>query len=47
MEPSEKAIEECIHNETPMIHYISMDDSMYDNHKRITESYPPGETKAI
>ena len=30
-----KAIEECIHNELPMIHYISVDDSMYDNHKRI------------
>ena len=40
----EKAIEECIHNELPMIHYISMDNSMYDNHKRITESYPPGES---
>ena len=31
----EKAIEECIHHELPMIHYISVDDSMYDNHKRI------------
>ena len=29
----EKAIQECIHHELPMIHYISMDDSMYDNHK--------------
>jgi very-short-patch-repair endonuclease len=43
----EKAIQECIHHELPMIHYISVDDSMYDNHKRITESYPHGETKAI
>jgi very-short-patch-repair endonuclease len=31
----EKAIQECIHHELPMIHYITMDDSMYDNHKRI------------
>lgn len=29
----EKAIQECIHHELPMIHYISVDDSMYDNHK--------------
>ncbi len=28
-----KAIQECIDNNSPMIHYISMDDSMYDNHK--------------
>ena len=33
----EKAIEECIHNELPMIHYISVNDSMYDNHKRISK----------
>lgn len=29
----EKAIQECISNNGPMIHYISMDDSMYDNHE--------------
>lgn len=29
----EKAIQECIDNNEPMIHYISMDDSMYDNHE--------------
>ena len=29
----EKAIQECIDNNGPMIHYISMDDSMYDNHE--------------
>ena len=28
-----KAIQECIDNNGPMIHYISMDDSMYDNHE--------------
>ncbi len=29
----EKAIQECIDNNSSMIHYISMDDSKYDNHK--------------
>jgi very-short-patch-repair endonuclease len=43
----EKAIQECIHNELPKIHYISVNDSMYDNHKRIiSESYSSSSTSS-